>query len=78
MSVLWKADVYRTAAERDDRAANALSLQDVADTFNDDLAARGATPRVDLDRLEDLTVKAELAEVYPEAVPVGALVSAFG
>ena len=78
VSVLWKADVYRTAPERDDRAANALSLQDVADTFNDDLAARGATPRLDLDRLQDLTLKAELAEVYPEAVPVGALVSAFG
>ena len=78
VSVLWKADVFRSADERDARAADALSLQDVADTFNDDLAARGATPRFDLDRLEDLTLKAELSEVYPEAVPVGALTSAFG
>lgn len=77
VSVLWKADVYTTADERDTRRRNALSMQDVADIFNDDLARRGATPRFDLTRVDDLTLKAELATVYPEAIPVGALRSAF-
>ena len=77
VSVLWKADVYRTAAERDERSQNPLSMQDVADIFNDDLGRRGATPRLDLARVGDLELKAELATVYPEAVPVGALKSAF-
>ena len=76
VSVLWKADVYATAEERDTRRRNALSMQDVADIFDDDLARRGATPRFDLTRVNDLTLKAELATVYPEAIPVGALRSA--
>jgi hypothetical protein len=77
VSVLWKADVYASAAERDTRRRNALSMQDVADIFDDDLARRGATPRLDLARVDDLALKAEFATVYPEAVPVGALRSAF-
>jgi hypothetical protein len=77
VSVLWKADVYRSVAERDERSRNELSMRDVADVFNDDLARRGATPRFDLERIDDLALKAELATVYPEAVPVGALRSVF-
>jgi hypothetical protein len=77
ISVLWKADVYRTAADRDERSRNELSMRDVADVFNDDLARRGATPRFDLERIDDLGLKAELATVYPEAVPAGALTSVF-
>jgi len=77
VSVLWKADVYKTAAERLERAANPLSMQDVADAFNDDLARRGSPVRFDLARVDDLTLKAELADVYPEAAPVGALPSVF-
>ena len=49
VSVLWKADVYRTAAERDERSRDALSMQDVADIFDDDLGGgarrRGSTSR---------------------------------
>ncbi len=46
VSVLWKADVYKTAAERAQRAGDTLSMQDVADTFNDDLVRKGSTVRV--------------------------------
>jgi hypothetical protein len=70
-------DVYRSTAERDTRSRNALSMQDVADIVNDDLARRGERQRFDLARIDDLALKAELAAVYPEAVPVGALRSAF-
>jgi len=77
VSVLWKADVYKTAAERDQRSADKLSIEDVADTFNDDLAQKGSSIRFDLARLEDLSLKAELATVYPEATPVDAVRSAF-
>lgn len=77
VSVLWKADVYATAAERDARAAAPLSLQDVADTVNDDLARRGSGTRLDLERLDDPTHRQELAAAYPEARPVGALPSVF-
>jgi len=77
VSVLWKADVYRTTKERDERAAHSLSMRDVADTFDDDLARRGVTLRFDLTRLDDPALRDALAAVYPEAVPVGALRSAF-
>jgi len=77
VSVLWKADVYKTAAERVERAANPLSMQDVADTFNADLARQGLPLRFDLARVDDVTLKAELASAYPEATPVGALPSVF-
>ena len=77
VSVLWKADVYRTTEERDERAAHSLSMQDVADTFDDDLARRGVTLRFDLTRLDDPALREALAAVYPEALPVGALRSAF-
>jgi hypothetical protein len=78
VSVLWKADVYRTTTERDERSRNPLSMQDVADIFNDDLGRRRAATRFDLERVDDLGLKAELGTVYPEATPVGALRSAFG
>jgi len=73
VSVLWKADVYRTAAERAAGVRRALSLDDVADRFADDLAARGSDLRLDLGRLDDLTLRDAFAVAYPEAVPVGAL-----
>ena len=73
VSVLWKADVYRTEAERVRRTATALSLTDVADAFADDLAARGLDLRLDLDRLDGPALRADFAAAYPEAVPVGAL-----
>ena len=73
VSVLWKADVYRTEAERAQRRRATLSLDDVADAFADDLAARGSPLRLDLDRLDDPALRAAFATAYPEAVPVGAL-----
>ncbi|HUP73486.1 MAG TPA: hypothetical protein VM282_10640 [Acidimicrobiales bacterium] len=77
VSVLWKADVYKSAAERDAGTHDLLTMEAVAAAFNDDLAARGASVRFERTRLEDPSMKAELATVYPEAVPVGALRSAF-
>ncbi len=77
ISVLWKADVYPNAAERAARQADVLSLQDVADVVNDDLARRGLDIRLDLARLDDPAHRSELAVAYPEARPVGALRSVF-
>lgn len=77
VSVLWKADVYTDAAERAQRIGDTLSMQDVADRFNEDLVDRGSTVRFDLALLDDPNLKAALADVYPEAVPVGALRSVF-
>jgi hypothetical protein len=77
VSVLWKADVFPTAAERDALAHDVLSMDDVAVIFNRDLAARRSEVRFDLARLDDPAMKAELATMYPEAVPVGALRSVF-
>lgn len=78
VSVLWKADVYRTEAERDARARRTLSLDDVADRFADDLAARGLELRLDLARLDEPELRVAFAAAYPEAVPVGALPSGAG
>ena len=77
VSVLWKADVYLTAADRARLASDTLSMQDVADTFNDDLVQRGSTVRFDLTLIDEPGLKAALADVYPEATPVGAMRSVF-
>lgn len=77
ISVLWKADVYRSEAERARLCAEPLSLDDVARVFDRDLAARGAELRFDLARLEDLSFAGEVAALYPEARPIDALPSIF-
>ncbi|MCJ7437904.1 MAG: hypothetical protein MUP97_09115 [Acidimicrobiia bacterium] len=77
VSVLWKADVYTTAAQRAQRAGDTLSMQDVADAFNDDLVHKGSPVRFDPALLDDPSLKAALANVYPEAIPVGAMRSVF-
>jgi hypothetical protein len=77
VSVLWKADVYPTAADRARLAGDTLSMQDVADTFNDDLAQRGSTLRFDPALVDEPGLKAAIADVYPEATPVGAMRSVF-
>jgi hypothetical protein len=77
VSVLWKADVYRTEEERRRVAVDTLSLEDVARIFDTDLAAKGAGFRLDLERLDDPGLKDALADVYPEAVPIGAGRSVF-
>jgi hypothetical protein len=77
VSVLWKADVYPTEAERRRLAGDTLSLADVARIFDDDLAERGAGFGFDLARLEDPQLAAAVAGIYPEDVPVGALPSIF-
>ena len=77
LSVLWKADVYLDERERDRRAANPLSMDDVAEIFNADLASRASDARLDLERLDDISMRAALADAYPEATPVDALRSVF-
>ncbi len=77
VSVLWKADVYRDAAEREAMHSDPLTMERVAAEFNEDLARRGETLRVDSTSLEDPATQAALGACYPEAVPVGAQASIF-
>jgi len=72
VSVLWKADVYESAAERERLRDDTLSLEDVASIFDRDLAARGVSLRFDPARLEEPSLRPDLAAVYPEPVPLGA------
>ena len=60
------------------RAADTLSLQDVADDVQRRPRPPGHRGALRPGRFDDLTMKAAIATVYPEAVPVGRLVSAFG
>ncbi len=76
-SVLWKADVYDSDEERCRLEKETLSLEEMARIFDEDLASRGLDLRFDLARLEDPKQTSQLAEVYPEAIPVGAGVSVF-
>lgn len=77
VSVLWKADIYPTEAERRRVERDTLSLEDVARIFDADLAARGVDLRIDLARIADPGLKDALGAVYPEAIPVGARPSTF-
>jgi hypothetical protein len=77
VSVLWKADVYPSEAERRRVEQDTLSLEDVARIFDGDLAARGVDLRIDLARIADPGLKDALGAVYPEAIPVGARPSTF-
>ena len=76
-SVLWKADVYSSEAERRRVAHDVLSIEEVARVFNADLSERGEDLRFDLERLDDPTLALALAALYPESVPVGAGASVF-
>ncbi len=71
-SVLWKANVYADEAERQRLAGDPLTLEEVARQFDADLARRGERGRFDLDRLEEPGFATELAQIYPEAAPLGA------
>ncbi len=77
VSVLWKAHVYPSEAERRRLADDTLSLEDVARLFNEDLAERDVDLRCDPSRLDDLALLQALAEIYPDPVPVGARPSIF-
>lgn len=72
VSVLWKADVYRSESERRAVEGDTLTFADVARVFDRDLEARGEALRFDPGRLEDPSFQQALAKIYPEAVPVGA------
>jgi hypothetical protein len=77
VSVLWKADVYRDEEERRRKTADTLSISDVIAIFNRDLEGKGADVRLDLERIEDPGLIAEMQAVYPEALPVGRAPSFF-
>ncbi len=77
VSVLWKADVYRSQADQRRQMADTLSIPDVARIFDRDLEEKGVDVRFDLDRIEDPGLIAAVNAVYPEAVPVGKTPSIF-
>lgn len=77
VSVLWKADIYRDEAEQAQQMADLLSMQDVVDVYNADLAAKGVEVRMDLERIEEPGLVAAVQAVYPEAIPTGKLRSLY-
>jgi hypothetical protein len=77
VSVLWKADVYRSEEEQRRQMSDTLSIPDVARIFDRDLGEKGADVRFDLDRIEDPGLIAAVSAVYPEAVPVDRAPSIF-
>jgi hypothetical protein len=72
VSVLWKAHVYANDAERRRVENDLLTLADVVDIFNDDLARRDDPLRLACATVAEMAVREELRRAYPEAVPVGA------
>jgi len=78
VSVLWKADVYATAEERQRLASDTLSLDDVCAIFQRDLSARGVSLTLEPAKLDDLAVAQAVQAVYPEPVPVGTRPTIFG
>ncbi|CAB4942831.1 MAG: hypothetical protein F2812_16655 [Actinobacteria bacterium] len=72
MSVLWKAHVYATEAERTRVEHDLLTLDEVVAIFNDDLARRGDPFRLTSASIVDPATRDELRRAYPEAIPVGA------
>ena len=77
VSVLWKADIYPSEAERARQCAQSLSLEDVARVFDADLVARREALRFDLACLGDAGFAKAVAGLYPEAAPFDALPSFF-
>ena len=77
VSVLWKADIYATETEHRELADDLLSFEEVARTFDADLARRGEKLRFDMERLEDPAFAEALAAHYPEARPIEAGVSIY-
>ncbi|MBW2244487.1 MAG: hypothetical protein JRH01_21085 [Deltaproteobacteria bacterium] len=77
VSVLWKAHVFPSEAERRSVENDTLSFEDVARIFNDDLTKRGEEFRFDVERIKDSSHTAELAAIYPEPIPVGTRASIF-
>lgn len=71
VSVLWKADVYRTEEERARQMADTLSIPDVIAIFNREFEQRGIDLRLTPDRIEDPGIAAAVGAQYPEAVPRG-------
>lgn len=72
VSVLWKADIYKSEAERLRVADDLLSMEEVKSVFDRDLEKRGEPLRFDLDRLEDVGFTDALSQIYPEARPMNA------
>ena len=76
-SVLWKADIYATEAERLACVDDQLSMEQVIDIFNRDLTARDIPFALDAEQLDDAQHIAQLGQHYPEAVPIDACTSMF-
>lgn len=77
VSILLKADVFKTEAERRSAEDDLLLMEDVSRIFNQDLMGKGVSTRFDCDRIEEIDFLSELASHYPEPVPMGARKSIF-
>lgn len=77
VSVLWKADIYKSKEEQQRVADDLLTLEEVVRVFNADLETKGADLRLDVTTLDDPSLPGKLAQFYPEPVPIDAGVSFF-
>lgn len=69
VSVLWKADVYKTADEQKRQMADTLSIPDVIEIFNRQFEKDGVDLRLDVAGIEDPGIAAAVGALYPEAIP---------
>ena len=76
VSVLWKAHVLTTEAERVRLEPDTIGHEEIVAIFNDDLARRGEELRLDPTAIADPQLVDDLRRLYPEAVPVGASLDA--
>ena len=76
-SVLWKADVYATEAEYQESKNDVLSLEQVADIFNADLAERGIPLTLTAESIVEQENITALGTHYPEDIPMDAGISIF-
>jgi len=77
VSVLWKANVFKSLDEREEKSAQSLSMQDVTNIFNEDLEERNVRIRLSSDNIEDSEIIAILTGIYNEPKPINALRSVF-
>jgi hypothetical protein len=77
VSVLWKADVFLDEAHRHRLRNEPLSLDDVAQRLQADLADRGIDQAVQPERFDEPGYGTQIQRHYPDPKPVDVLASVF-